>query len=55
LGTGVRGNGGEGRGKQRCGIEGRERGKLKSFELDPTIRMEVIVTNVFRTLTYISA
>jgi len=33
LGTGVRGN---------CG-EGRERGKLKLFELNPTVRMEVMV------------
>jgi len=41
---------------ERCGeVRGRERGKLKSFELDPTIRMEVMVKSDFQILTCISA
>jgi len=36
-------------------VRERERGKIKAFELNPTIRTEVMVKSDFLTFTYISA
>jgi len=43
------------RGGRERKVKGGERDKLKSFELDPTIRTEVMVKSDFQTVTYISA